>query len=123
MIPRAFWRSSAHGALVALLGLFLWQVQLGGVSPADIDKANTYRLLLQLRGARPAPAKVAIIDIATPFDALRSQLGALPGWAQCLSDSLIHRTPDDRWPRCAKAKLLDALTLLGPSHVVLDLFL
>src|SRR5260221_11340015 len=123
MIPRTFWRALALGALIAVIGLFVWQLQIGGIAPADADRANTYRAWTQFRGSREPPHDVAVIDIATPFDALRPKLELLPGWAQCLSDSLGKPLPDDRWPRCAKARLLDALSALGASEIVVDLFL
>src|ERR1700732_1369724 len=108
-----FWRPLVFGLAIGVLGLLFWQLQIDPTTRgADIDKADTIRFLLQLRGARPPPDRVAIVDIAQNFDELRGELADEPEWQQCLAESRGQPVAESNWPRCAVAILLDKLTSL-----------
>src|SRR5438874_1608818 len=120
---RSYWRALAFGLAIGLLGLVFWQFQIDSTTRgADIDKTDAIRWLLQLRGERPPPDNVAIVDIVQPFDELRAELADRPEWRDCLLQSVGQIAPETKWPRCAIAILLDRLVALGASEVIFDVF-
>ena len=94
------WRSLVAGLVTAAIGLAL------GLTPLGTTFERTFGLdwLFKMRGARPAPAEVAVVGI-------NSRTGQALG---------LPRLPHD-WPRTVHARLVDSLSERDAGAIVFDI--
>lgn len=115
-------------ALAAAMGALSWMV-FHSAGAQKLDRRTTLSWLYALRGERPTPDSVVVIDmnaasgarIALPAEAReRSRCEALlvdesrPGYRS------LGPPEDHVWPRCVHAQLVDALRMAGARTIVFD---